>query len=209
MFLLASCSKIGSDQSEVIIIDDEHKTAAKNEIVITDNSFGGEQGAFTAAKTVSQETAKIAADQSRINVMYDGFGNKTETRTFNNHLRLQCVMIKTAVDGQKQIFVYGQNGQVNPLPENMVDKAMTAPADEIANSAGIFQTYRQPSPVAQSIQSRNNTPLQPMPSYNFPVQNRPVEQTPSEEENTPVAPTSEKSVENKDTPSTISPNKEQ
>jgi hypothetical protein len=207
VFSLASCSKFGKSESDVVIIDDKPKTNTKNEVVIDDAFFDSEQEAVSASKTGSHEMTKITFDKSRIDTMYDQFGNKTETRCFNNHLRLKCITISSAADGKKKISVYGQNGEIKGLPEAMIGKALTAPADELANSAGIYQIYRQPAPVTQSVQSRTNLSLQPMPSYNFPVQNRPVEQVAADEAK-PV-PADQKPSEKKDDSSTPQPDKEQ
>ena len=208
-FLVASCSKFDKSRSGEVVFDDKPKMTSENEIIFDDKSLDGGQEAILASKAGSQEITKITTDQSRINTAYDQFGNKTETRCFNNHLRLQCIMLRTAADGQKQIFVYGQNGQVKSLPENMIGKALTAPADEIANSAGIYQQYRQPSPVTQSIQTKNDPSLRPMPNFNLPVQNQQVEQGATDEVKPTTDPANEKPSENKSESSTPQPNKEQ
>lgn len=207
--MVASCSKTGKNQSSEVVFDDAGKTAAKDEIVIEDKSFDGSRETLPILKAGSQEITKVAADQSRVNTMYDAFGNKSETRYFNNHLRLQFLLLRTSADGQKQIFVYGQNGEVKSLPEDMLDRALTAPADELANSAGIFQTYRPSPPAAQSIQTRSDVSLRPMPSYNFPVQNRQVDQVAADEAKPTAVPADEKPGEKKDDSSTPKPDKEQ
>jgi hypothetical protein len=197
--LLASCAKFTGNDSDVVIIDDKPKTNAKNEIVIDDVEFGGggqENG--IVSKTGSQETAKISPDQSRIDTMYDQFGNKTETRCFKNDLRLKCVTLLTAAaDGKTKVSVYGQNGEIKSLPAEMLGKAMSAPASEIANSAGIYEIYRQPKPIAESASSRINSPLRPVPSYNFPIETRQVEQNPAEPTNPPTDAASEKTGDGK------------
>lgn len=191
--LLASCAKFTGNESDVVIIDDKPKTNARNEVVIDDVEFGGGQENGIVSKTGSQETAKISADQSRIDTMYDQFGNKTETRCFKNDLRLKCVTLLTAAaDGKMKVSVYGQNGEIKSLPAEMLGKSMTAPASEIANSAGIYQIYRQPKPISESAFSRTNTPLRPMPGYNFPIENRQVEQAPAEPTTPPTDAASDK-----------------
>lgn len=187
------------------MFDDKPKVAAKNEIVIDDASFKGEQETLSASKAGSQETTKISPDQSRIDTMYDQFGNKTETRCFSDDLRLKCITLLTAADGKKKISAYGQNGEIKSLPADIFDKALTASANELADSAGIYQIYRQPAPVMQSLQSRNTAAsLRPMPSYNFPVQNRQIEPVPTEDAHPDADAANEKSNENK-TDSSASP----
>jgi hypothetical protein len=154
-----------SENTEVVIIDDEIKITAEGEIIIDDSDFKSEQASLTSPKSL-QEITKIAADGSHINTMFDRYGNKTETRRFDYDSRLKFILLRTSADGQKQVFIYGQNGEVKGLPENMLDKALTAPANDLAAAAGIFEIRRQPTTTV--VQS--DKPLQPMPSYKFPVQ---------------------------------------
>ena len=65
------------------------------------------------------------------------------TEFFNNHPRLTCVVLSSAVNGQRKVLVYGQNGDIKELPENLLDKVTTASGDEIANSAGIYAARQQ------------------------------------------------------------------
>ena len=133
---------------------------------------------LSASGKSSQEKTKILPDGSKIDVMYDGFGNKTETRCFNNNSRLKCVTLTSAVNGQRQAVVYGQNGERNTVPENMIDNLLTASGDEIANSAGILAAPRQ-TPQAVYAQA---TPLPAPPRFSKPadnqssIQNEPTEQ---------------------------------
>jgi hypothetical protein len=50
---------------------------------------------------------------------------------------LQRIVLRTLANGQKKAFVYGQNGDVNILPDAMHDRAMICQADELAKSVGI------------------------------------------------------------------------
>ena len=91
----------------------------------------------------SRQQTRILGDNSKLNTMYDGFGNKTEARCFNNHPRLTCIVMSSAVNGQRRAMVYGQSGDIKELPEDMLDKATTASPDEIANMAGIYAVRQQ------------------------------------------------------------------
>ncbi len=108
-------------------------------------------------------------------------GNKTEMRFFSNHPRLSSVLVRTSADEKRETFVYGQDGKVKSLPENMVVTAMSASADEIADSAGISNAIAQTS----SSFVQNSKPLQPLPGYKFPVQNQPVPQAAAAEISVP------------------------
>jgi len=177
---LVSCSTFNrSDKSEEVIFDDGYKTAANGEVVIDDTTFNNKENPIAHSRKSSQEMTQITKDGLQINVMYDSYGNKTETRTFNAHPLLKFILLRTAVDGSRQVFVYGQNGEVKSLPENMLDKVLTASSNELANSAGIFEGFKQQPSFAQNTQPSVTT-LKPLPSSQFPIQNQRVEQTPPE-----------------------------
>lgn len=208
--LLASCSKISQSKTNEVIIDDGHNKTAKGEIVIDESSFNNGEGSSTSITEWQKATKIIAGDQSQIETSYDGFGNKTDTRCFNNHLRVRCIMLRTGVDGQKQVFVYAQNGEVKKsLPTDMINKITTASADEIANSAGIHQTYQRSTVLVRNIQSTNSAPLRPLPSYDSPVQNRQFEQTPAPVAEPIADSNNENSSETKATSTPDPPDKEQ
>lgn len=99
-----------------------------------DNSY---ENPSNSNKISLEKTSTSVAD-SKIETMFDRYGNKTQTRCFDSHPRLRCVVLITKVGGEQQIFVYGQDGTVKSLTEDMYDKVLTETADEIANSAGIF-----------------------------------------------------------------------
>lgn len=153
---------------EVVFADDGYKAVPSDEIVIDDRPTSGNAGTMndsSGARAASQERTRIAADGSQITTMYDGFGNKTETRFFNDNFLLQDIMLRTSVKGEKQIFVFGQNGTVINLPVDMADKVLTAPANELAVAAGISEGRK-----AQTIEnSQMNRPLTPLPASAFPI----------------------------------------
>lgn len=203
LFLLTSCSSSdtkenSSAQGEEVVFDDGYKTAADGEIVIDDEDFEGKKEAIETDGKSSQEITRIAQDGSKLEVMYDGYGNKTETRSFYNNPLLKLILLRTAADGSRQVFVYGQNGMVNSLPDNMLDKVLTAPSNELANAAGIFEGIKEQPSFTQNNQPPTVTTLKPLPSSQFPIRNQQVEQTPPQETEEP-SDSNEKpqSVENK------------
>lgn len=187
LFLLTSCSSSNNESSsEEVVFDDGYKTAKNGEVIIDDSSFEGKEAAMTdsSVRTGSRDVTQIAGDGSQIEIMYDNLGNKTETRKFNNSL-LKFVLLRTAADGSRQVFVYGQNGMVNSLPENMLDKVLTAPSNELANAAGIFEGIKEQPSFTQNNQLPSVTTLKPLPSSQFPIRNQQVEQTPPQETEEP------------------------
>lgn len=173
--LFAACSGKGesSGAGDVVVIEDGYSAKTKDEIVIGDADFIAVSTSNAGEKISSSELTKIASDSSRIDTMYDGYGNRTDTRCFNYHPRIKCVLVRSAAgrDGQKQIFVYARSGEVKKLSEEMSDKVLTLPANEIASAAGINQDYIEPAKptVVRNLPSIENQ-LRPLPSYNFPVQ---------------------------------------
>ncbi len=161
------CSAKSSD--EVVIIEDSADAQNSGEVVFSDHWDSLEISSTANQQTLAQSTKSKGNDNSEITTMIDKYGNKTEMRAFLGHPRLASILMRTSPEGIRETFVYGQQGKVKPLPADMLDRALTASADELANSAGIYNTVSAKTTLVQSAE-----PLQPMPSYKFPVQNQPV-----------------------------------
>ncbi|MEO6587891.1 MAG: hypothetical protein ABIP06_01070, partial [Pyrinomonadaceae bacterium] len=130
----------------------------------------------------NEEITKVEKDNSKISLVTDRYGNTIETRTFNEDPQLAQIVLQTSADGKIKVFVYGQNGDVKSVPENMLDKIMTAPANEIASAAGISVARRESFPTfAQNQTLPNEAPLKPLPSSNFPIRPREITQVPVEQ----------------------------
>ena len=89
------------------------------------------------------------------------------------------VISSAGVNGQKKVFVYGNNGDVKYLPPNMMDKVMTAPANTLAKSAGIFNgrdSESEPYFLA-TLRSQTAKTLMPLPGDTFSVVENVSEQT--------------------------------
>lgn len=121
-----------------IFLKDNYRTTENGEILVDDRDLEHTKEPIATSREGIQETTKSSNDNSQISSMTDGFGNKTDIRAFANHPLLQRVIIRTFVNGLKQVFVYGKNGDVKELPLNMLNKAHIASANELANSVGIF-----------------------------------------------------------------------
>ncbi|HLM62499.1 MAG TPA: hypothetical protein VK308_16985 [Pyrinomonadaceae bacterium] len=126
-----------------------------------DNSSMADGENLASSGRNSRETAKTLDDNSVIKTIYDGMGNKKESRCFNNHPRVMCVILRSSADGKRFIQVYGQNGYVKELEEDMYDRVLNASADEIADLADIYITS---APATQTARSEN-TPATAMPAY--------------------------------------------
>lgn len=168
--------------TEEVIFDDGYRTKSEGEVVFDDSILQDFNQVNPVTIEGMNEQTKILGDSSKLTIMYDRYGNRIENRSFGYHPRLTFIILQTSASGQKQVFVYGKNGEVKSLPETMLNKIFTASADEIANAAGIYQVKREattfnpvsPLPVQQ-------TTLKPLPSSEFTVQNQPSEPVPAGE----------------------------
>ncbi|HEX8738031.1 MAG TPA: hypothetical protein VF721_22045 [Pyrinomonadaceae bacterium] len=114
------------------------------------------------ARQSSQTARQKMSDNSEITVMYDGYGNKLEKRYFKGNPRLTSVLIRTAADGRREILVYGQNGEKRTIDGEIADRLLSAPADEIANAAKLYETpsiYRNRKLITQNQQPKPQTPV--------------------------------------------------
>ncbi len=188
-----SLGKIRGDKAKTETVSAVNGNSTKS----GDDRIG--EGASTSLgenETISREGGRemiaTASDGSKITTVFDRYGNKSETRYFNSHPRLRFVMLKTTSEGFREVFVYGQNGAVRQLPENMLDKVTTASADEIANSAGIpVIIERRPAPPPDFV--LNNT----QPSSVPPIQMRPLNPLPPQTQTTEPVATAENTEEAK------------
>jgi hypothetical protein len=163
-------------QEEALITAYMNKAQNENLADAELSDAGQESENVLPVQQSSQEVTKILEDGSKVNTMYDGFGNKTETRCFINHPRLKCVILNAALDRPSRVRVFGQNGEIKDLPENMFEKAATASPDELANSAGIYATRQQ---AAQILSAQTNAAPTP---YRVPLDNKvSIENVPTEQ----------------------------
>lgn len=199
---MSACTigQASSETREVIFFDDKNQAKSSNEILINNPDLNKRASQIYTAKKNSQEQTIIASDKSKITTMIDSYGNKTETRCFVNHPRLECIVVQTSPDGKKQTVVYGAGQGAKILPENMADQALTASADELASSAGITETRSSLAnkPVSPYGGKDNNKSLQPMPSYKFPIQIPQNQQFQKEETQQNTETTTENSSEKKE-----------
>lgn len=138
---------------------------------------------FGFNKTAAGQTGNVEGnDNSKIVLMTDRSGNKTEIRTFQNHQRLSSVVVQTDVNGFRIAYIYGQNGETVLAPESILPRLLTASADEIANAANIYQTVTEGDFIyTQKPRYETSLPLKPMPSSQFPINPPPAPQTLTEE----------------------------
>jgi hypothetical protein len=95
---------------------------------------------------------------------YDADGTLTELRNFDSDPSVKYVLVRTTQDGQKQGVIGGADGQTKPLPADLVYRAMSASATELAamlkpeppNSGSTVPVAAQP-PASTSPNKNNQT----------------------------------------------------
>ena len=172
---LTSCS---SQQQEEVDLGSKiiFSVEGKEEVVFDDALHSPIIPADFNPVKVGQTQVLQGDDNSKITIMVDRYGNKTEIRAFPGNSRLSSILLQTSPNGNQEAFVYSQSGEAKLLPKEFLERAMTAPADELANAAKIYQTfkdnqipYRQKAPTA---------PLKPLLSSEFTAQLQPIESPP-------------------------------
>lgn len=202
--LISACTtgQASSGGREEIVFDDGNSKQNKNEIVITDADINEKDLAAISGEKKPREQTVIADDKSKITTTFDTYGNKTETRCFVNHPRLDCVVVTTPANGKKQTLVYPVGSGAKNLPENEAGKALTASPDELANLAGISETRNEIAKKSVSPYGRkkDTQSMRPLPSSEFPIFPKTIPQTPvetTEEDQVQVeATTSKPEIEN-------------
>jgi hypothetical protein len=168
-----------NDRIHAVSVIDEYSNSLSNTNESGENLYDSEGRFISVSNKNSREVTQIIADGSKVNTMFDRYGNKTQTRCFNYDPRVNCVMLNISADGQRKVFVYAQNGDVKSLPENMLDKVTIASANEIADAAGIVLTPSRltTTPYPQISKTvKTSPPAAPAPNLQPQIQNQVKEQ---------------------------------
>lgn len=164
----SACTRAGAesaDQKE-ISFNDGYKDG---ELYLDDSALKEDSAQIITAQKSSQEPKKLLPDNSEVETLIDGFGNRTEIRTFKNHPRLRFIIVKTAVDGTKTVTVYGYDPDTKTL-DNFNGDPLNTSGDEIANSAKLYATKTLTDIPPNFLKKKN---FKPLPSSDFPV--RPIQ----------------------------------
>jgi hypothetical protein len=116
---------------------------------------------------------RIGAYNSQISVSYDGSGNKIENRSFENHPRVEFLIVTTPVKGEQEVIIFGKDGKMRKMPINQFNDVLSASPDEISDRAGILEPLKPVAPPPQiatkiePIQTEaslvSTPPVQPLP----------------------------------------------
>jgi hypothetical protein len=165
---LSACTSVKSKEAEEVVFDSK-TGGSSNEIYIT-NADVKEQDQVTTSnlRKGGQLEKRLLSDASVIETLVDGFGNKVETRYFKGHPRVRMLILRTSVNGNQQVTVYGHS-DTKFVPE-LRDRALTASGDEIASVAQLYTTPSSSGAVNFMKKRKTQTtlqPLQPLPSSSF------------------------------------------
>lgn len=158
--LFSGCLKINQPaERENVFLDDGQGGQKDGEITLDESEVKDAETQASIERNSYQEGDTTESDGTKITTMYDGFGNKTERRFFYRHPILEAMVLRTSTDGQKEILLFGHNGEVKSVPQNMIDKAMIATADELAKAAGILEGRKPKDSYLGFTEPQNDTAL--------------------------------------------------
>lgn len=144
------CTSVESTEFKEVTLEDRNENG---EIIVTEEDLQPKQ--ILTSKGNKTEPNLTLNDKSEIVTMYDGYGNKTETRYFKGHSRVQLVVVRSAMDKTKQVFVYGFDDETIQMDGKFSEVALNGSGDEIANAADLKTTR----PFKSSLLSVKATPI--------------------------------------------------
>jgi hypothetical protein len=139
-------NKSGTEKRVDLIISHAYKKYENQEVVferLTMEFSGYHEPPVVLTGESKKDSSRLELDGSQVNTLFDGFGNKTETRIFFKDPLIKFVVIRTEPAGEKEAFVYCQNGEVRPVPVEFLDEVLTAATTDIARSVQISEGRRE------------------------------------------------------------------
>jgi hypothetical protein len=174
--LFSSCTSVESKNSEEVVIDSSSRVAnEQEEVVISDADLQDKNKQISTVQEVTGQAKRLLPDESVIETLIDGFGNKTETRYFKEHPRLRLIILRTSAEGNQEVTVYGYESDTAKIAD-LGEKALTASGDEIANAAQLVATRGTSETPAFVKKNKTDPTLQPLPSSAFQKPVMPVNQ---------------------------------
>ncbi len=167
----------------------------KGEVSISDSELQNVQTRTIDLKKRTSQTYDLKNENAVLTVSYDDYGNKTEKKVFKNDPRIEMIMVRTPVRGDKQVYIYAVGGKVENVPANMLNTVLSISPDKIAAIVKIYETRddleRRKNDIAESKQRNNQQnqsydfgqPVSPLPEPVFP------KQSPNPPNNAEVQPT--------------------
>lgn len=151
--------------------------------VIDENVPTGERGSISQPKRGNYNSETVT--------MIDGAGNKVEQRCFQGHSRVNCVILRTTVHGEKSLQISAKNGELVNLPADKFEMGLSGTPNEIADAANISE------PLPPQMREPLTAPASPIPATETAVpqvspQTTAVKPPPTEESPDTVQPETEK-----------------
>jgi len=181
----SACAGAESKVAEEVVIDNG-ANSPNREVIITSADIKDDRPEISMTTEGGNLGKKVLTDQSFIETIIDGFGNRIETRYFPEQSRLRMLILRTSSDGKHEVTVYGKGGDTKIVAE-LKANALTASSEEIARIANLSSTPTYTTNQRNFMKggrSDTQTPLQPLPSSAFqsplPQDVQPVGNTPSE-----------------------------
>jgi hypothetical protein len=196
----SACGRNDSAKSGQVVLEEKPGNSAGG-VVLKDESEEPQSPEIAAPPAAVPN--RTLADRSELQTTFDGYGNKTEIRSFKGHPRLFSVAVTTAVDGTKRVMVYGYEGELKRMPEDFAEKALTASATEIANAAEFKALKPYQNTFTRATPTPVPTPLR-QPNVVKKVEPTPQEIETENQSNAPVTQSNsetESETENEDRPS--------
>lgn len=164
---VSSCSRAGKNDS-----------ANAEEVIMMDDLSPEEREKILSRSGINLKENKTLADNlSRIEISRDNFGIKIEKQYYNNLPNIDHIAIHTFANGQKQIIIYGQNGSVRSLSENMMSEIIKASPDELTREAPVYNNAENQNPNG-GITIKTLPPVTSAQAEPLPVNTPLVEATP-------------------------------
>ena len=171
----SACTNVERKTEEVVI--DSRSGSSSKEVFITKSDTKKQQPQEVPSMLKGSQLAKrVLSDNSSVETVIDGFGNKRETRYFKGNQRVRCVILRTSVKGVQQVTVLGYGD--SKTVEGLGDWAMSASAEEIAAAAQLSSTrsFAGARNFMKKGKGASQPPLQPLPSSAFQQPLQPVNQ---------------------------------
>ncbi|HEY8562638.1 MAG TPA: hypothetical protein VIL74_19830 [Pyrinomonadaceae bacterium] len=134
----SACTGAASKSSKEVALDSP-ADGTGDEVFITNADLKTDRQTISTTRSSEQLAKRILSDNSEVEGVVDGFGNKIETRSFPDNGRLQMVILRTSFKGEQEATVYGKNGEAKKVP-GLGERALTASAEEIAAEAQLSTT---------------------------------------------------------------------
>jgi hypothetical protein len=200
--LAPACSRKSTQTSEGV-----------EEIVMDDLSAEEREKLLKSSGINLKENKYLSDNLSRVEISYDNFGIRVERQYYNNLPNIKYIAVHTFPNGSKQVFIYGANGSVRSLSENMMNEIAKASPDQLTGDAPVYAENQQNQPNTGGMSIKTLPPITSQPT---PVQ---AAATPIQIQPTPIVETAEKPAETKpqteskpqeqpvvkETPNTVSP----